>query len=99
MSELREGQLVAVRDSSDCEWKLRIFDHERGGLCFCIDPEHEMSQAVWWAQVCPAEWIWPNVFIACDREIIGSLYQELRLERQKAGRASVEDVEDKPCPQ
>ena len=77
MSEqFRQGQLVAVRDSNDCEWKLRIFDHERGGQHYCIDPEHEMSQAVWWAHVCPAEWIWPDAFLSCDREIIDSLQKE-----------------------
>jgi len=82
MSDFRQGQLVAVRDSNDSEWQIRVYDHERGGQHYCIDPAHEMSQVVWWAQVCPAEFIWPNVHLACDREIIDSLRQELDKERQ-----------------
>lgn len=89
MSEqFRQGQLVAVRDSNDSEWKLRVYDHERGGQHYCIDPAHEMSQAVWWAQVCPAEFIWPNIFLSCDREIIDSLRQELDKERQIAEQST-----------
>ena len=76
MPSYRKGQLVAVRDSDDCEWKLRIYDHERGGQHFCLDPEHELSQAMWWAQICPAEFIWPNIFLAVEREIAKALRNE-----------------------
>ena len=84
MSDFKQGQLVAVRDCNDSDWQIRVYDHERGGQHYCIDPAHEMSQAVWWAQVCPAEFIWPNIFLSCDREIIDSLRQELDKERQIA---------------
>ena len=76
MSEFKKGQLVAVRDSDDCEWRLRIYDHERGGQHFCLAPEHELSQAMWWAQVCPAEFIWPNIFLSVDREVANGLRRQ-----------------------
>lgn len=76
MLSYRRGQLVAVRDSDDCEWKLRIYDHERGGQHFCLDPEHELSQAMWWAQICPAEFVWPNIFLNVDREVADGLRRQ-----------------------
>ncbi len=83
MSEFRKGQLVAVRDADDCEWRLRIYDHERGGQHFCLDPEHELSQAMWWAQICPAEFVWPNIFLVVDREIAGALRSQRDLHCQQ----------------
>ena len=86
MSEqFKKGQLVAVRDYNGAKWNLRVYDHERGGRHYCriVDGLGTVG-GIWWAQVCPAEIVWPNIFLSCDREIIDRLRQELDKERQIA---------------
>ena len=68
MREFKSGQLVAVRDGDGCAWSLRAYGHKRGGQHFCREPEKARSQAVWWAQVCPAEEVWPELFFRRDCE-------------------------------
>ncbi len=77
MIEFRQGQLVAVRDYNEAEWKLRVYDHERGGLHYCriVDGLGTVG-GVWWTQVCPAEIVWPNIFLAVEREIAEALRNE-----------------------
>ena len=76
-SELKKGQLVAVRDYNEAEWKLRVYDHERSGQHYCriVDGLGTVG-GVWWAQVCPAEIVWPNIFLAVEREIAEALRNE-----------------------
>ena len=83
MSDLKKGQLVAVRDAEDCEWKLRVYDHASPeGLHFCVGLERG-APPCWWNQVCPAEVVWPYIFLSVEREIAEFLQEDkARLYRQ-----------------
>ena len=76
MSDFRKGQLVAVRDHDGAEWKLRVFDHESAGMLFCTPAEGEAKMPIWWAQVCPAEVVWPHIFLSVEREIAEALREQ-----------------------
>ena len=67
MPEFRKGQLVAVRDHDGAEWKLRVFDHENAGMNFCQGVEGETTMPIWWAQVRPAEEMWPDIFLGREK--------------------------------
>ena len=90
MSELQKGQLVACWDRDDCDKFICIFVAKEGHFyrctraeSVCYDEEGEL-----WEHCVPLEEVRPDAFLACDREIIDSLRQEL----------AVKAVENKPCP-
>lgn len=80
MSEFKKGQLVACRDLACAEWILGIFDGERDDgfyvrlplslTCSSKRPERFL-------QVKPAEEVWPEIFLACDREAIDKLNAQI----------------------
>ena len=62
-----KGQLVAVRDGDNAEWTLRVYDHSsETGQHFCR-PLEGGGHVLWWAQVRPAEEIWPEIHFARER--------------------------------
>lgn len=77
MSEFKKGQLVAVYDD-DCSKKLLwIYDHASPeGLHFCRSP-NRMIGPRWWRYAVPAEEIWSDIFLACDRGTIESRNQAI----------------------
>ena len=76
MADFRKGQLVAVRDADDCEWTLRVYDHASPeGLHFCVGLERS-APPCWWNQVCPAEVVWPHLFLSVEREIAEALREQ-----------------------
>jgi hypothetical protein len=83
MSEFKKGQLVAVRDADDCEWKLRVYGHcSPEGLHFCTGLERA-NPPCWWNKICPAEVIWPHVYLCTDQLIREQLVEQRDLhERQ-----------------
>ena len=71
--QFEKGQLVAVRDAADGAWALRIYDHASPeGQHFCRGLE-KSTPPCWWCQVEPAEDVWPDVFLAGDREALVEL--------------------------
>ena len=66
MPKFKHGQLVAVRNCDEFEWKIFIYDHEKDGRHFCVSPGLEYLGATDWEQVCPAEAIWPDIFLSRD---------------------------------
>lgn len=83
MADFRKGQLVAVRDADDCEWKLRVYDHcSPEGQHFCTGLE-KSTPPCWWNKICPAEVIWPHVTLKTDQLIREQLAEQRDLhERQ-----------------
>lgn len=83
MPEFKKGQLVAVKIPGATKWELRVF--ERVALTdepFCVEvivrrPEDAIGYCVCIESVCPAEKIWPDIFLACDRETIESRNQAI----------------------
>ena len=68
MSKFRKGQLVAVRDAADSAWHLRVYDHASPeGMHFCRGLERS-TPPCWWNQVCPAEDVWPGIFLGREKE-------------------------------
>lgn len=73
MSEFKKGQLVAVKIPGATKWELRVF--ERVALTdepFCVEvivrrPENATGYCVCMESVCPAEEVWPNIFIGWER--------------------------------
>jgi len=84
-ADFRKGQLVAVRNGDKDLWRLRVYDHEWKGLFFCIDLARITFWSDWWEQACPAEQIWPDIFLGHDRDIIDSCRRSLNWE-ERAGR-------------
>ena len=77
MSSFKKGQLVAVRDAADSAWHLRVYDHASPeGLHFCRGLERA-TPPCWWNRICPAEDVWPDIFLACDRGTIESRNQAI----------------------
>ena len=87
MSEFQKGQLVAVRDYDEAEWKLRVYDHERDGRHYCrlIDGLGTIG-GVGWNQVVPADVVWPDIFLGNERDIIDAQQQSLDWETRKNKR-------------
>ena len=76
MPEFKKGQLVAVRDAEDCEWKLRVYDHASPeGLNFCVGLERS-APPCWWNQIAPAEVVWPHLFLSVEREVAKALRKQ-----------------------
>ena len=65
---LKAGQLVACRDAASGKWRLMIFDSVQDGRLFAREPEWGESRRESFAQVVPAERIWPGIFLASDKE-------------------------------
>ena len=79
MSDFKIGQLVACRQAACVEWLLGIFDGEKDGRPYVRPPLSltcASKKSEWFSQVEPAEYIWPGIFMACDREVIDSLQKE-----------------------
>lgn len=75
-SEFRKGQLVAVRDTANSAWHLRVYDHASPeGLHFCRGLERQDAPC-WWNKICPAEVVWPNIFLSVEREIAETLREQ-----------------------
>ena len=91
MADFRKGQLVAVRDSADSAWHLRVYDHASPeGLHFCTGLERA-TPPCWWNKICTAEVIWPDIFLASDRVTIEHL-QEMRLRLHQRCEEYEEDM-------
>ena len=73
MPEFKEGQLVAVKIPGATKWELRVF--ERVALTdepFCVEvivrrPENATGYCVCMESVCPAEEVWPEIFLGRKR--------------------------------
>lgn len=66
-AQFQNGQLVAVRDREDQNWRLRVFDHcSEAGVCFCRKLDQAFGVICWW-QVKPAEEVWPEIFLGRER--------------------------------
>lgn len=73
MSSFKKGQLVAVKIPGATKWELRVF--ERVALTdepFCGEvivrrPENATGYCVCMESVCPAEEIWPGLFLEGHR--------------------------------
>ena len=69
MSEFKKGQLVAVKIPGATKWELRVF--ERVALTdepFCVEvivrrPENATGYCVCMESICPAEEVWPEIFL------------------------------------
>ena len=73
MPSFQKGQLVAVRDADGQDWSLRVYDHASPeGQHFCRGIERR-TPPCWWSQICSAEIIWPEVFLASDKVLIEHL--------------------------
>lgn len=82
MAEFKKGQLVAVKIPGATKWELRVF--ERVALTdepFCGEvivrrPENATGYCVCMESVCPAEEVWPNIFLSVEREITETLREQ-----------------------
>ena len=84
MPDFKKGQLVAVRDSASQDWTLRVYDHiSPEGLHFCTGLERA-TPPCWWNKICPAEHVWPDIFLGHDRDIIDSCRRSLNWEERKS---------------
>ena len=75
MSKFRRGQIVVVNspEEDDRQWHLRIFKEKRPDGHFVVGGDRGEEAY----QLCfPAEEIWPNIFLAVEREIAEALRNE-----------------------
>lgn len=91
MSELKRGQLVAVRDRNATMWQLRVVESRpcTGNddpliACWAVEAGSPFVRP--WAQAKPAEEVWPELFLDKEQRVADQSIHAVEMEQELVQR-------------